>query len=65
MTVPTIYLPVQNDVVQNRSDGCLQAARPDRFARGQMRTPQESWEETGLLVDPAIDLTEVIASVSG
>ncbi|MYS23638.1 hypothetical protein GA0115240_154729 [Streptomyces sp. DvalAA-14] len=37
----------------------------DRFARGSMRTPQESWEETGLLLDLAIDLTEVIGNVSG
>ncbi|MYS23616.1 hypothetical protein GA0115240_15474 [Streptomyces sp. DvalAA-14] len=37
----------------------------DRFARGSMRTPEGSWEETGLLVDLATDLGEVIASVSG
>jgi hypothetical protein len=33
----------------------------DRFARG---TQEESWAETGLLVDLATDLSEVIATVS-
>lgn len=37
----------------------------DRFARGSMRTTQESWEETGLLLDLTNDLNAVIANVSG
>jgi hypothetical protein len=42
----------------------LSASR-DRFARGSMRTPAESWSETGLLVDLTVDLADAIASVSG
>ncbi|WP_405583574.1 hypothetical protein [Streptomyces sp. NBC_01190] len=37
----------------------------DRFAIGTMLTREDSWAETGLIVDLAMDLDDVIASVSG
>lgn len=41
----------------------LTASR-DRFAVGPATTREDSWEETGLLVDLAMDLGDVITSVS-
>ena len=52
-------------VVPGRSRLTELTASRDRFATGSMLTREDSWAETGLIVDLAMDLDDVIASVSG
>lgn len=52
-------------VVPGRSQLTELTTSRNRFATGSTLTREDSWAETGLLVDLAVNLHEVIASVSG
>ena len=52
-------------VIPGRSHLTELTTSRDRFASGSMRTREDSWAETGLIVDLAVNLNDVIASVSG
>ncbi|MFG1805183.1 DUF6578 domain-containing protein [Streptomyces sp. NPDC049040] len=51
-------------VIPGRSRLTELSASRDSFATGSMLTREDSWSETGLLVDLAMNLDDVIASVS-
>ncbi|WP_031512468.1 DUF6578 domain-containing protein [Streptomyces sp. NRRL F-5123] len=52
-------------VIPGRSQLTELTTSRDRLATGSMLTREDSWAETGLLVDLAVNLDDVIASVSG